>query len=308
MGKRIQDFLRNLKKRYDILSIANRLILIILGSVVAAVGFSLFQVPFTLAAGGVSGIGIIVNHFSGLPIGITILLLNIPLLIIGFYKLGRWYFIFSTVISVIIFSVATDICINFFLPILKGHPITDDMLLSAIYAGLIGGVGGGIIFRAGGTLGGTNIIGKLIHKRFGIPMSQCYLFSDGFVILFAAFVFGWNIALHAFLTIFLIGLATDYVFEGPSVIRIGTVITDKPDEITQILMKMLNKGVSRWEIVGAYTGKKHHMIYCAIYRSQANMFKQVIAKTDPKAFVVIGEGRQALGEGFIPWGKISQTQ
>ena len=135
-------------------------------------------------------------------------------------------------------------------------------------------------------------------------MSQSYLITDSLIILTSVLVFGWDVALHGLLCLFLNGLASDFVFEGPSMIKIATVITDKPKEVGELLMTELHRGVSVWEIKGLYTGKKHYMLYCAAYRSQIIMLKHLIAKADDKAFVVIGDGRQALGEGFIPLKKL----
>lgn len=127
---------------------------IVLGTLLTALGFSLFQVPYNLAAGGVSGLGIILNHFSGIPVGTIVMVLNLPLLVLGFFQLGRWRFLVSTTLSVVCFSFSTDL-FNFYLPGTSDvWPITKDLLLASIYAGVLSGIGFGIVQRAGGTLGG----------------------------------------------------------------------------------------------------------------------------------------------------------
>lgn len=292
------------QKELTIGHVVNVSFVIVVGSILAALGYSLFQVPFNLAAGGVGGLSIIINKFTGISEGLLFFLFNIPLLVLGFYKLGRWYFLIFTLLSVLIFSVASDLCIRFVLPVISENPITEDMLLSSIYGGLIGGIGGGLVLRVGGSTGGTNVLGKLIHQKYGFPMSQSYLITDAAIILFAAIVFSWDVGLHALLSLFLNGLASDYVFEGPSIIRIATIITDKPEDVADVLIKRLNRGVSAWQVKGLYTGEQHYMLYCAIYRSQINLLKHIVAKTDDKAFVVIGDGHQALGKGFIPLKKV----
>jgi len=274
--------------------------IIVLGAVVAAFGYSLFQVPFNLAAGGISGIGIIINHFTGWPVGTLYLVINIPLLALGYFYLGRWQFLIYTMLAVLIFSVAADLFIAF-LPVVLARPsITADMLLSAIYGGLVSGIGVGIIYRAGGTVGGTGIVGRIIQQKTGIPLSQVYLYTDGIIILAAGFVFGWEIALHALLTLFLNGLASDFVLEGPSTVRTVMIVTDRPDELTQALMTGLNRGVSRWQVTGGYTSQTHSIILCIIYRPQVIEMKKIVASVDPAAFVVIGNAHQALGSGFLP--------
>lgn len=265
------------------------------GAIIAALGYSLFQVPFNIAAGGITGIGIIVNYFTGFPVGTLYFLMNLPLLLIGFLYLGRWRFLISTLLGIVIFSIATDM-FTFYLPtLLHEFPITDDVLLSAIYAGLIGGIGSGLIYRASGTLGGTGIIGRIIQRHTGFPLSQVFLYTDSAIIFAAGLVFGWELALHAMLTLFLCGLASDFTLEGPGTARTATIITDRADELTHALMTNMHRGVSQWPITGGYTGKTHFMLMCTIYRSQVGELKQLVNSLDPDAFIVIGNVQQAMG-------------
>jgi uncharacterized membrane-anchored protein YitT (DUF2179 family) len=273
-------------------------LLIAIGAVIAALGYSLFQVPYDLAAGGLSGLGIIINHFTDWPVGILFFIMNIPLLILGYIYLERWRFLSSTILAIICFSAAADIFGTFLPEVMRVYPITDDVLLSAIYAGLVYGVGVGLIFRAGGTIGGTSITGRILHLKFGFPLSQAYLYTDGAVILLAGLVFGWELALLALLTLFFCGFTNDFVLEGASHVRTAMIITDRPNELRNELMRGLNRGISHWSVVGGYTDQAHTMLYCTISRSQVSDIKYIVAQTDPKAFLVIGMAQQALGSGF----------
>ncbi len=275
-----------------------RLLLLTLGSLIAALGFSLFQVPYNIAAGGVSGIGIIVNHFTGVSVGLFYLVANIPLLLLGFFFLGRWRFLITTMIAVFIFSAATDYFPSILPMYMDEYPITDNILLAAIYAGLIGGIGGGLIYATGATMGGTGIIGRIIQMRTGVPLSQIYLFVDGGIIIAAGLIFGWNIALYSMLTLLLNGLATDYVLEGPSRARTAFIVTTRPNEMIAALDLHLGRGSSHWEIFGGYTGEPRTMVLCTIYRPQVNELKRIVGEVDGHAFVTIGIAQQALGEGF----------
>jgi uncharacterized membrane-anchored protein YitT (DUF2179 family) len=278
--------------------IIRRLFMVVVGSIIAGFSYSLFQVPYNLAAGGVSGLGIIINQFTGFPVGIIYLLLNVPLLLLGFFTLERWRFLTYTLVSVVVFSVASDL-FTAYLPFwLVEYPISDDLLLNAVYAGLLTGVGSGIVYRAGGTMGGTNVIGRLIQRRTGLPLSQTYLYADGLIIVIAGFVFGWDIALHALLIVFLGGIASDFTFEGPSTVRTVTIVTNQPQEVANALMEGLKQGASHWSITGSYTGNVHSMVMCTVYRSQVNDMRQIVATADPYAFVVVGQAHQALGGGF----------
>jgi uncharacterized membrane-anchored protein YitT (DUF2179 family) len=277
-----------------------RQLLLLSGVLLAALSYSLFQVPYNIAAGGVGGIAIIINNFTNWPIGVMILVLNIPLWVLGYYYLGRWRFLGRTIIVVIVFSAAVDF-FNIYLPdALDTFPITDNILLSAIYGGIAGGIGGGLVYRGGGTMGGTSITGRIIQIKTGIPLSQVYFYTDGIIVLTAGLVFGWEVALYAFLTLFLNGLASDYTLEGPSTIRTVTIVTDQPDDVVPALIERLDQGVSRWEITGGYTGHPHTMLMCTVHRPQVNNIKNLVAQIDPKAFVIIGNAHQALGAGFSP--------
>jgi uncharacterized membrane-anchored protein YitT (DUF2179 family) len=295
------EFMRSLRTRIDLAKIwqlSRQMIVLIIGALLASLGYALFLVPFNIAAGGVSGISIIINSFTGWPFGLLFLVLNIPLLALGFYYLGRWRFLGRTVVAVLIFSFAADFFIANLPKWLDQYPLTDDVLLSAIYGGIIGGIGSGLIYRSGGTMAGTGIVGRIWQRKTGVPLSQTYLYTNGIIILTAGLVFGWEIALYSLLTLFLNGVASDYTLEGPSSVRTVTIITDRPKEMGLALIEGLNRSVSRWEITGMYTGKSHDMLICTVYRPQVAELKRIVADIDQEAFVVIGTAHQAWGYGF----------
>jgi len=264
---------------------------IALGSLVAAFGFALFQIPFKLAAGGVTGLGIIVNHFTNFPVGLTFLVLNIPLVVLGFFRLGRWRFLVSTLLSVLCLSFGIDF-FNFYLPVINTKwPITEDLLLASIYAGVLFGVGMGIIYRAGG----TSIPARILHERTGFPMSQSYLFTDGAIIILAGLVFSWEVALLATLTLVLSGILSDFVLEGVSRVRTATIVTNKPEDVRLAIIYRLRRGVSLWPIEGGYSKRARTMVFCTVLRSRVADLKYTIATVDPDAFIVIGIAQQVVG-------------
>jgi uncharacterized membrane-anchored protein YitT (DUF2179 family) len=277
-----------------------RFLLLTLGAIIVAFGFALFQVPHKLVAGGLSGIAIIVNSFTGWPVGLMFWVMNIPMLILGFFYLGRWRFVVRTLYAVTIFSIATD-WFQVMLPsLISPYPLTDDLLLNAIYGGIVGGIGAGMLYRAGGTMGGTSVIGRIVQRKTGLPLSQTYFFADGAIIFAAGIFFGWEIALYGLLMLFINGMASDYTMEGPSTTRTATIITNHPEEISQAIIQQLQRGVSFWEITGAYTGARRFMLNTTVYRSQVADLKNAIADVDPNAFVTIGISHHALGQGFAP--------
>lgn len=275
-----------------------RLTLILVGAAVAGLGFSLFQAPYNIAAGGVSGVAILINHFTGWPISTLYFLMNVPLFVLGFFYLGRWRFLILTAVAVVVFSTAIGLADEYLPLLLVRWPITENVLLSTVYAGLVGGIGGGLVYLAGATIGGTAIVGRILQVKTGLSLSQIYLFVDGSIVLAAGVIFGWEIALYAILTLLLNGQAADFVLEGPSRARTAMVITTRPQEITQAFIAELGRGVSYWQAVGGYTGEPRTVVMCTIYRPQVSDLKRLVAKHDPRAFVVIGITQEALGEGF----------
>lgn len=282
----------------NVIQEVQRLFFLLIGVAVAALGYAIFQVPYNIAAGGVSGIGIIVNYFTGWSIGLLYFVLNIPLLVLGFFYLGRWPFVGRTLVAVIIFSVLSDLFLRYLPSYLAQFPITDDILLSSVYGGVVGGIGGGFIYRANATMGGTGIIGRIIQMKTGTPLSQTYLYTDGVIVLTAGVVFGWEIALYAMLTLLLNGMASDYVLEGPSRARTATIVTTHADALIERLGTELGRGASYWEVRGAYKGEPRTLVQCTIYRPQMTDLRRIVEQVDPNAFVSIGVTQQVLGEGF----------
>lgn len=268
---------------------------IAVGAMISALAYVIFQVPFRLAAGGVSGVGIIINHYTGLPVGMLFLVMNIPLLAWGFFQLGRWKFLMSSVVAVVTFSFAADYLTYLVPRMMDRYPITDDLLLASIYAGILYGVGMGLIYRAGGSVGGTSVPARILHNKTGFPMSQAFLFTDIAVIIVAGIVFWWELALLAFLTLLLSGIVTDFVTEGTSQVRTAMIITQHPDTVRWGLMKELGRGVTMWNVTGGYTGEERTMVYCTVRRSQVVDLKFALQRLDPDAFMVVGVVQQAWG-------------
>lgn len=278
-------------------------LMIAIGSIIAALGYALFQVPHGIAAGGVSGIAILIHRFTGWPVGIMVWVMNIPLMVLGFQQLGRWLFLRKTIFAITIFSIASDVMLSRLPKQLDKFPVSDDVLLSAIYAGVIGGVGLGIVFGAGGSLGGTGVIGRILQNRWGIPLSSIYLYTDGGIILTAGILLGWEAGLFALLTMFLSGVASDHTLEGPSAVRTATIVTTEPKAVSAAIRERLGRGTSFWTVTGSYSQLDRTMVLCTVGRPQVNELKHVVGQVDPVAFLTIGLSHQAYGAGFLPLDK-----
>jgi uncharacterized membrane-anchored protein YitT (DUF2179 family) len=279
-------------------------LMISLGAMLSALAYVVFQLPFNIAAGGVSGLGIIVHHWSGFPVGLFFLLMNIPLFVLGFFHLGRWRFFWSSSLAVLVFALASDVFVRYLPLWLDIYPVTSEPLLACIYAGILYGLGTGLIYRYGGTIGGTSITARIIYNKTGFPLSQSYLYTDLAVIALAGMVFTMETALLAALTLILVGLFSDFVLEGTSQMRTLMIITEKPDPIRQAIIHELQRGVTHWDVTGGYSQKKRTMLYLTALRSRIYDVKYIIARIDPEAFMVVGVSQQTWGGYNAP--KIDQ--
>ena len=268
--------------------------LIILGSLVQALAMRLFLIPGQLVSGGVSGASQIINDFTGWPIGLMVLIGNIPLFMLGWRFLGGRRFALRTATAVITFSLLTDLLV-FFIPT---GGVTQDNFLNCVYGGLLLGVGLGLVYRGKGTSGGSDILGRVLNSRLGISISQAYLITDTVVVLASGFAFGWEKALYGLVVIYVAGLAAETVTEGSGIFRTAMIITSQPDAISARIMENLQRGVTRLEGTGGFTGNERPVLYCVITRSEVTRLKEMVKEADPSAFMVIGQVHEALGEGF----------
>ncbi len=270
---------------------AKNYLLLTIGAIVMIINFNLFIAPGEVAPGGVGGLSLILNHYTGIPYGTGMLLLSIPLIGVGFWLLGRFRFLVRTLYVTLFYTLGVDLTARFFPP----QGLVDDLLLTALFGGVLGGVGYGIILRGRGMVSGTGIISRVIQLRTGIPLSQLYMVVDGAVILGLGLTFGWANALYAMIMLFVWGLATDYVLEGPSVVRVVFIVTDYPEEVAAMLMSRFSVGVTRWTGEGMYTHEDHAILFCTVTRPDVESLRATVTEIDPQAFVVVGQGHQARG-------------
>ena len=268
---------------------------ILIGALLQALAMDLFLVPGQLAAGGVSGAAQIINRFTGWPIGVMIIIGNMPLLILGWRGLGGRRFMVRTVIAVLAYATLLDALRSVLPPGLTHAPV-----LNSLYGGVVGGVGLGLVLRAQATSGGTDILARLLGQWRGIPLSQSYLITDALVVLVAGLAFSWTLALYALVSLYVSGLAAEVAAEGSAVVRTATIISSKPEAVAAQILKDLARGVTAWPGVGMYSGQPRHILFCAVSRAEVGQLKGIVREVDPGAFVVIGLAHEALGEGFKP--------
>jgi len=270
--------------------------LIVLGSLAQAVGLRLFLVPANLASGGVSGVAQLIHFYTNWPIGLMVLIGNIPLFLLGLRFLGGRRFATRTAIAILVYSLAVDGLL--WLPFFPQNGLTDDIFLNSLYGAVVNGFGYGLVYRGRGTSGGSDILARILNHWRNMSMSQSFLMVDSAVILTAGFVFGWKEALYAIITLYVSGIVAETVLEGSETVRTAMIVTSKPKAIADQILSEMERGVTVISGTGAYTGAERPVLYCVVSRSEISQIKTIVQEADPQAFMVIGVAYEALGEGF----------
>jgi uncharacterized membrane-anchored protein YitT (DUF2179 family) len=224
----------------------------------------------------------------------VILLLNIPLLFVGYKVFGKQTFIYT------ILGIASS---SFFLEITKNivtwfGPPPEDTLLCTLYTGVLVGIGLGLIFRTGGTTGGVDIIARLVNKFYGWSIGRTMLMFDFGVILSSVFIIGLDMAMYTLVSVFISARVIDFVIEGLNASKAVTIVSNRPQELAGTIVKKMNRGVTILTGRGGYTGKTREVLYVVVGRNELPKLKQIVHQIDPLAFVVVGDARDVLGEGF----------
>ena len=263
---------------------------ILLGALVGGAAYPLFLTPNRIAPGGITGVATILNHLLHWPVGTVSLILNVPLFLIGYRSMGR-IFAFRSLLATILFSVFIDV-----LPL---QPMTADPLLGALYGGVLLGIGLGLIMRGGATTGGSDMIARMVHRRFPFISTGAFLFAIDFAVVTAAgFLIGTTEALYALINIFLTAKVMDVVIIGFSSNKACVVISDRWQEISGRVLREMNRGVTQLIARGAWTGTERPTLLCVISRSEIMAFKRILREEDEDAFVIIVEAHEAIGDGF----------
>jgi uncharacterized membrane-anchored protein YitT (DUF2179 family) len=272
-------------------------ILMTSGSLIYASAIAFFLDPNKLIPGGISGISIMINHLvSWVQTGTVIIVLNIPLFAVGLWKFGK-SFLFSTVYSTVLASVAVNILSATLTDYL---PFTDDLLLAALAGGGLLALGLGMVFRGGGTTGGSDIIIKLIRLKYKhVKTGSTFLIVDSIVISISALVFrNIELALYSGVVLVVSSRVLDLVLYGSDSAKLIYIISDKADEIAELLLKKTNVGVTYLEGEGAYTKKNKKVLMCASRKHVFPKIRETVNEVDPMAFMIVSSAQEIFGEGF----------
>jgi uncharacterized membrane-anchored protein YitT (DUF2179 family) len=289
-------------------------ILLVVGALIAAFAVNVFYVPVKLTMGGVSGIASIIFQLTGkgefLPFGVMVILLNVPLVLLGWRLIGR-RFILRTLIGTVVYSLLIDLTAptmsRWFVHYINRPLETGgaDPLIYCLFGGILYGIGLGLVFRGGFTTGGTDILATAVKRwRKTLSLAQFLLILDTMIVLASAIAYrdaaGPSIlmAMYSFIAMYLTSKSMDILLEGFEYCRAAYIISEKSSDITKILLEQLNRGVTSLAGHGMYTGQAREVLLCVLSRKQVPELKAIVSTIDPNAFVIVVEAREVVGEGF----------
>ncbi len=263
---------------------------ILIGCVLGAAAYPLFLTPNNIAPGGITGVAMILYYLFRLPVGTVSLVLNIPLFIAGYRAMGR-LFAFRSLAATVLFSLLIDI-----LPL---QPMTVDPLLGTLFGGVVLGAGLGLILRGGATTGGTDMLARMVHRRFQFISTGTFLFAMDFLVVACAGIFmGSTEALYALISIYVSSRVIDAVMIGFSGNKACLIISPAWERIRDRIMKEMDRGVTQLSSKGGYTQVERPTLLCVISRQEVTAMKNIVREEDENAFMIVVEAHEAIGDGF----------
>ena len=280
------------KRKFNLKKYGYEILLTIVGCFIMACGTSLFLLPNKLSTGGFSGIATIAYFILNLPMGITILVLNIPLFIIGYLRLGKIFFS-KTIIGTLLLSVFIDL-------LEKAPPLTHNQFLASVYGGIVVGIGSAINLKAMASTGGSDLLAYIIRSFKPYYQTSTLIIGIDTVIvaLNVFFLRNIEIGLYSAIAIFLMGKMIDLVFEGVNFTKIILIISDKYEQIAKKVEKTIERGSTAIYAKGMYKKEDKMMLLCVASRNEVSKIKQLATNIDENAFIIITNARETWGEGF----------
>lgn len=266
--------------------------LILAGVIMLSASISLFCVPNKIVSGGVSGIATILFYLFKIPVGMSYYMINIILLLIGYKVLGKSFIVKTLVCSGLV-SVFSDIFSRF-------EPLSNDIVLSALFGGLLGGLGIGFTLIENASTGGTDVVSRIAQSKFEhIPIGKLLMIADACIIGASFIVFkDINLTLYGILSLFISSSSIDMLINNLNVSRLAFVISKNGEEIAKKLVNTSKRGVTLIDAKGAYTMNKKTILLCALKENELPKFQKKILEIDPQAFIVFSESQQIVGNGF----------
>lgn len=278
------------KKRSSKILFTRKIIMVMIGAMIMAVGLELFLVPNQIMDGGIVGISIIMSHLLSLPLGLFIFVLNIPFIFLGYKQLGKTFAIL-TGLGITTLSVTTIGLHNL-------EPFTTDSLLATVFGGIVLGTGVGIVIRYGGSLDGTEILAILFNRKLPFSVGEIVMFMNVIIFSAAGFIFSWQQAMYSIMAYYIASKMIDVVIQGLEESKSIYIISDETDEIGQAIIDRLGRGVTFLHGEGAYTGDDKKVIFTVITRIEESKLKTIVEEIDPHAFLAIGNIAEVSGGRF----------
>ncbi len=275
-------------------------LMVTVGTALMAIAINIVYAPLGLVTGGVSGLAIIIRHFTesiiagGIPIWLSNALINVPLFVIALVVLGK-----KSIINTIYATVSLTVAL-YIVPTTGGG--YEDFVLASIFGGVLMGVGLGLVFAYGCTTGGTDLLASIIQaKAKHHSAAQYLLVVDGTIVLVGAAVFGLNKALYAVIAVYITSKIMDGILEGMKFAKLTYIISDEHEKIADGIMHNVNRGVTGIPVQGMYSNNEKNMLLCVVSQKEIVQLVDLVAQIDPKAFVIVSDVREVLGEGFIEY-------
>lgn len=268
--------------------------LIILGAATYAVGFQFFFYPNDIIAGGVTGISTIINLLTGAPVGVVSIIINIPLFAFAWKKFGTRFMLMS-----LVGMALTYIFVDLFA--LIDFAATDDLFLAGTIGACLNGAGLGLVYRAGATTGGIDIVAKILRRRYPyINFGTFVLVLDiAIIAVFAAIYREWEAAMYAVIAMFVVTRAIDVMLYGLDTSKVCYLISEeKSTELERAITETMHRGVTRLHGEGGYTGAEREVLMCVIKKRQITDLRKIVRAVDPAAFFVVTDANEVFGNGF----------
>ncbi|MFD1862972.1 YitT family protein [Planococcus chinensis] len=260
-------------------------LIIFAGSVLLGFAFNMLLLPHEILSGGITGIAMIFSLMVPVNAGIWLIVLNIPILVLGWMKLGKMFILNS------IYSVAVTSISMLYIPVMK---LTEDALLSSVFGGVLVGVGVGFIIRFFGSTGGFDVVGLLLTMKRDIPLGFLVFGLNSLVVFVSSFIFSWELAMYTMASIYITGLVVDRIHTRHIKLSL-MVVTNKGDAVKKQLIENLYRGITVTDGEGAYSGNKVKVLYSVISRYELAYVRPLIKAVDPNAFVSISETMEVMG-------------
>ena len=273
------------------------------GAAIAAVGINIFLFPYKIAPGGITGLATALYYVfnSFLPLGVLIIILNLPLFIWGVIKL-KWKFMIRTLFATVVMSLIIDLTASLLGTIGSNYlmPGETDLILFAFFGGLIVGIGLGIIFRLHATTGGTDLIAELVRRSgVNLTMGQALMIFDAMIVVLAGIFFqSFMLALYALIAVLVTSKVVDSILEGFNFSKGLFIISSDPDSISERIMNDLGRGLTGFQGTGKFTGNAKEILFCVARAKFIPDIKSIVKEVDPNAFIVVTNVHEVLGEGF----------